>query len=221
MRILPSFPKHIKPNSPDFGLPSGVFCVNHDMQVYVKPVMKVTGEARLLATSRADYYHTVFTKSGSPVFADVTGSEYAAVDLFLGHDFLTTPLYHLHRSSDSSKITYEFEDDQDGPVMRFGSWDGINLPSSGGTATHAHLVTAHLDEPPDLNRYVGCVLPYSFYIVNIYTFEEDRDGKSRGIACATGNDRFGSNKCPWVISAPDLRNIAKDPANCFPANCIY
>ena len=83
MRLMPSFPKHIKPNSPDFGLSKDlVFLINNidngDEPIIVKPRMRIKGTARILAASRADWQRET-----------VTGANYAAMDIFLGHGLLT------------------------------------------------------------------------------------------------------------------------------------
>jgi hypothetical protein len=215
-RLLPSFPKHIKPGSPEFGLPKNlVVLINNglsDVPIVVRPRMRIKGTARILAASRADWMRET-----------VTGADYAALDIFLGHGLLTTPYYYMHNSCGAS-IQYTYDYDGQGSTKREGIWDGINLPERHGNATHAHMVTAHMspDQIPDQPAALkGELFDYDFYSVNVFTFTDDTpDGSLRSTLLAAGHEIFGSHMCPFIMPSEALQQLAESEDNCFPASCI-
>lgn len=212
MHLLPVNPHHISPRHPRWGLDSDLIRVSVEHPIYVRPIMRVDGDARILAINDVSREQFFQDKNGRLYKDSVGGSGYASLDIFLGHGRLTCdPVYFFHDARTSSRIDYERQDD--GRDMRLAHWNGMR--GDEGYATHAHLVTSHLTKMPYGRQHIGDVIEYDYYIVDVLYLNDDgtRD------VLAKGCDRFGTLKCPWVINANHLQAIEKhNPAFCIKSN---
>lgn len=201
MNLLPHSPSYISVSHPDFGVASDYIRVSPDMPIYVQPVRRAQGRARILALSDASRKHL---RAGE-IFAsreEVSGCEYASQDVFFGHGWLTNDLHYLnHPAKETADIYYDKQ--ECGNDLRCATWQGMSADNK--SATHAHLITSHLQT--GFQHYktyqVGDVVPFDFYIVNVLWIEEEIT------KLATGNDRFCTMKCPWVIPTAHLKIIEK------------
>ncbi|MDP1871707.1 MAG: hypothetical protein Q8K61_08770 [Gallionella sp.] len=206
MNLLPRSPSYISSSHPDFGVTSAYIRVSPDMPIYVKPVRRVHGKARILALSNAASKH-LRTGEGFAHREEVSGHEYASQDVFFGHNWLTNDIHYLDHPARNSYIEYKRENGMD---MRLATWQGMGFDVN--YATHAHLITSHLKT--GVQHYqsyqVGDVVPFDFFIVNIFLIEHYQQ-----TILAAGSDRFCTMKCPWVISSTDLIQIEKMNTNLF------
>lgn len=200
MNILPSSPRHFSPKHPKFGVSGGLVCVHPHLPVYVKPKMRVTGKARLLKVSDASIKHSISQPAGRPEFEAVAGHEFAALDLFFGHGRLLNDFIYFTHPARNSFIEYARQ--EDGRDMRLASWPGMEHAKF---ATHAHLITCHLNKMPFEYWDVGQVIQFDFYIVDVY--ERLEDGTFE--ALAEGHHEFCSMKCPWIIKSAHLQYFEK------------
>jgi hypothetical protein len=178
MSLLPSKIRHIPADHPDFGWDGRLICVDPENNIWINLVARVQGKGRVLATSRPD------------------DQSYAALDIHIGHGWLTTPLFWLSGAT-GSQIFYT--SDENGVVTR------TAIHRSRQKSTHAHILTAgrrHYDFPQSAPYNFN----YDFFIVNGYFF----DGEQFHL-CDTGARTFGTNDCPFVIPASWLSDYRDNP----------
>lgn len=121
--ILPRSPSYISSSHPDFWVTSSYIRVSPDMPIYVQPVRRVHGKARILALSDASRKHI---RAGESFASreEVSGHEYASQDVFFGHNWLTNDLHYLNHPARTTADIY-YDKQECGNDLRCATWQGI------------------------------------------------------------------------------------------------
>lgn len=148
-----------------------------DQGVLFETITTIRARARVLAVSNTP--------------DEVTGKEFAGLDLVLGTGGLATWLWKWHFGIERS-ISQEYINNEQGLTQRI-AWHAYRRLGLGSLITHAHIVF----HPPYVFSFnPGDLVDIEAYAVNIG--ERGEDGKPYSLLDNPCYD-MGTSQCPWLL----------------------